>query len=157
MKLKLAVILLYVPFAGCAVLDTGPFMTGKVLDNLGMVSESLVAQADWKNLTANAGGSVNNPEFIVEGYTGPCYVFKTRLQMIGGKAEFSVAGAGTGTGYDAERLDALHKQWEDAGRPMTFGMWLKEVRNSGKDSDGDGITDDGEGVIIEQPNGGGIE
>lgn len=118
-------VLLLLLNSGCSVMDTGPFTVGKIMGGVQTIATQLVSKMDVKQITADADGKVNNPEFQIEGAVGPVWYFKTNVRLIGAEASFDVDAAGTGGGQD--EFSMLWEAWQDAGRPDDFKTWITGV------------------------------
>lgn len=147
--------------SGCAVMDSGPTMIGKILTSTSGVTQSLVSRMDPEHISAGAKGSISNPEFQFRWVGGPVYYSEGTLRLVGADTSFDVLGTGTGATFSAERLNQFHQLWQDEQTDMTFGDWYihykeqqrldkQQEADLQKDSDGDGINDDGLTVNIKK-------
>lgn len=115
-NLSLLAALLTLPcITGCSIMDTGPAMTRDIMGGVTAIGTTLAARLDPHEMTAGASGSIQNPEFVVDGFVGTGVHWSMTLRMIGADAQFDVDAAGAGSAeHQAEVLDQIAAIWRDA-------------------------------------------
>ena len=83
--------------SGCQALNSGPRLMERVAEGVTATAGTLIARFDPTEMTAGADGSVNDPEFVLEGFVATGVVYKVTARLIGADLSFDIDAAGTGS------------------------------------------------------------
>jgi hypothetical protein len=127
--------------SGCSVMNSGPKMMETVAGGAVTVGTTMIERLDPKEMTANASGSITNPQFVSDGWVGTGVGWHATLQLVGADLRFGVAAAGQGSQtMDPATVRTLADIWMDPAHneqerqaliEQTVMQWLLRTAVSG--------------------------